>query len=164
MPQTYLSTYCSFEFILTDSEPFSLTILLPLALLKTFFSSDLFFSSEHTKVWTMKPGPSRTQESPEQYGLDDRSVEELKEKAIAAKGRAYCRCCLFTLSAFVPHSLGFIFNDTRLVPDNMPFMLGSCDLGPLRRLHFLLSSSIDKCTNGISQNRCSFCWTFESFN
>lgn len=27
----------------------------------------------------------------DQFGLDDRSLEELKNKAIAAKGRAYCR-------------------------------------------------------------------------
>ena len=47
-----------------------------------------------------------SQPGPDQFGLDERSVEELKEKAVAAKGRAYCRCCLFYLarSRFVLHS------------------------------------------------------------
>lgn len=40
-----------------------------------------------------------------QFGLDDRSVEELKDKAIAAKGRAYCRCRLSTLSIPVLRSV-----------------------------------------------------------
>lgn len=39
----------------------------------------------------MHSGP---QKDPDQFGLDERSVEELKEKAVAAKGRAYCRFCL----------------------------------------------------------------------
>ena len=39
----------------------------------------------------MNFGPGQTQKGVDQPGLDDRSVEELKVKAIAAKERAYCR-------------------------------------------------------------------------
>ena len=34
-------------------------------------------------------------EGADDFGLDDRSLEELKEKAIAAKERAYCRCLVY---------------------------------------------------------------------
>ena len=47
----------------------------------------------------MHSGP---QKDPDQFGLDERSVEELKEKAVAAKERAYCRFCLSVcLSVYV---------------------------------------------------------------
>lgn len=39
----------------------------------------------------MHSGPGQTQKEFDQSDLDDRSVEELKGKAIAAKERAYCR-------------------------------------------------------------------------
>ena len=45
-------------------------------------------------------------EDNENFGLDDRSVRELKEKAIAAKGRAYCKSCRSFFYLFV---FGFIF-------------------------------------------------------
>ena len=41
----------------------------------------------------MASGPGPTQKDNDLFGLDERSLEELKEKAVAAKERAYCRCC-----------------------------------------------------------------------
>ena len=40
----------------------------------------------------MASGPGPTQKDNDLFGLDERSLEELKEKAVAAKERAYCRC------------------------------------------------------------------------
>ena len=37
--------------------------------------------------------PGQTQKDTDSFGLDERLLEELKEKAVAAKERAYCRCC-----------------------------------------------------------------------
>lgn len=39
----------------------------------------------------MPSEPSQTEKKADEVGLDDRSLEKLKEKAIAAKERAYCR-------------------------------------------------------------------------
>ena len=47
----------------------------------------------------MRSEPYQTQQHPPDdtlfFGLDEGLVEELKVKAIAAKGRAYCRCYFF---------------------------------------------------------------------
>ena len=53
---------------------------------------------------------SRTQGGFDDFGLEDRVLKELKEKAITAKGRAYCRCCDLSIHpvytpALVPHSI-----------------------------------------------------------
>ena len=41
----------------------------------------------------MASGADPAQKDNDLFGLDQRSLEELKEKAVAAKERAYCRCC-----------------------------------------------------------------------
>lgn len=53
----------------------------------------------------MRSEPGQALEALDHFGLDSHSLEELKEKAIAAKGRAYCRCCLSTWSNFVLHGV-----------------------------------------------------------
>lgn len=49
----------------------------------------------------MSSKPSQTEKKAGESGLDDRSLEELKEKAIAAKGRAYCRFFFIYLSIHI---------------------------------------------------------------
>lgn len=41
------------------------------------------------------PSEDETGKRADEFGLDDGLLEELKEKAIAAKGRAYCRCLVY---------------------------------------------------------------------
>lgn len=41
----------------------------------------------------MHSEPVQTQEGSNDFDLDQGLLEELKDKAIAAKGQAYCRCC-----------------------------------------------------------------------
>ena len=48
----------------------------------------------------MGSGPGQTQRGSDEFVLEARSVEELKEKAIAAKERAYCTCSLFSILPF----------------------------------------------------------------
>ena len=43
----------------------------------------------------MASEPGQTQKDIDHFGLDEQLLEELKEKAVAAKERAYCRCCFF---------------------------------------------------------------------
>ena len=43
----------------------------------------------------MTSEPVQTRKDTDPFGLEERVLEELKEKAVAAKGRAYCRCCSF---------------------------------------------------------------------
>ena len=59
----------------------------------------------------MASGIDQKKKSPNDFDLDQRSVEELKVKAIAAKERAYCKCYLFfffwsTSSAIVLYNFG----------------------------------------------------------
>ena len=46
----------------------------------------------------MQSGPDQVHQALDQFGLDDRSVEELKEKAITAKARAYCMSMSISIS------------------------------------------------------------------
>ena len=75
------------------------------------FISPTSFSLEpsltnYIKIRSMHSGTGQMQKGHlDQFGLDERSVEELKEKAVAAKGRAYCRFCL---SVCLCTSSGFV--------------------------------------------------------
>ena len=74
----------------------------------------------------------KAHEGPERFGLDDRSVEELKEKAIAAKGRAYCTCCPSTSLFFVLHSVGVDVNLFLSLRYHNALVSDECHLLPLR--------------------------------
>ena len=45
----------------------------------------------------MASEPGQTRKDTDAFALDERVLEELKEKAVAAKERAYCRCWFFYL-------------------------------------------------------------------
>ncbi|KAF6236605.1 hypothetical protein HO173_005386 [Letharia columbiana] len=72
----------------------------------------------------MHSEPSQTRKGSGQFGLDDRSVEELKEKAIAAKGRAYCPYSHFRVGAALLSEDGSIVIGANV--ENASYPVGTC--------------------------------------
>ena len=49
----------------------------------------------------MASEPGQIQKDTDPFGLDEQLLEELKEKAVAAKERAYCRCYFSMYLVFI---------------------------------------------------------------
>ncbi|CAF9919971.1 hypothetical protein IMSHALPRED_004782 [Imshaugia aleurites] len=72
----------------------------------------------------MHPGPDQETKASEQFGLDDRSLEQLKEKAVAAKGRAYCPYSHFRVGAALLSADGSIIVGANV--ENASYPVGTC--------------------------------------
>ncbi|KAM0802441.1 cytidine deaminase [Usnea florida] len=72
----------------------------------------------------MQPDPDQVHPGVDRFGLDDRSVEELKEKAITAKARAYCPYSHFRVGAAILSQDGSVIVGANV--ENASYPVGTC--------------------------------------